>query len=129
MPSPKVIEEPHNLNIAIGSKAVFTCGFEASTNNEITQIHWEFNDNDLEGCNNCTVTQQSTDPNYISSTLEIYSVQAENAGQYTCYCSYNTAILNVDVQSIQSDHQSATLSILLGTQITQYCYKFVTIHF
>ena len=57
------------------------------------------------------MTQQSTDTNYISSTLEIFPVQADSAGQYTCYCSYNMKILNVDeVTNIQSDHKSATLS-------------------
>ena len=62
---------------------------------------------------NCTVTQSSTDTNYISSTLEIYPVQADNAGQYTCYCSYDTSTLNVDggVKTIQSGRKSATLSV------------------
>ena len=122
VPSPKVLEAPRNLNTSVGSKAVFTCDFEASTDDKIAQIHWEFNGDDLAGCKrfqdriNCTVTQNSTDINYISSTLEIYSVQADNAGQYTCYCSYNTSILNVDdVQIIQSDHKSATLSVQPGT--------------
>ena len=124
MPSPKVLEPPQDLNTTVGSKAVFTCDFEASTDNRIAQIHWEFNGKDLAGCKrfkdriNCTVTQQSTDTNYISSTLEIYSVQADNAGQYTCYCSYNTSMLNVDgVQIIQSEHKSATLSIQSGINI------------
>ena len=118
MPSPKVLEPPHSLSTDIGSKAVFTCEFEASTDNEIAQLHWEFNGNDLAGCHefreriNCTITQQSSGINYITSTLEIISVQADNAGQYTCYCSYNTSTLNVDgVQIIQSEHKSATLSI------------------
>ena len=122
MPSPKVLEPPCNVNTTVGSKAVFTCHFEASTDNKIAQIHWEFNGTDLAGCKrfqhriSCTVTQNSTDTNYISSTLEIYSVQADNAGQYTCYCSYNTSILNVDdVQIIQSDHKSATLSVQSGS--------------
>ena len=61
---------------------------------------------------NCTVTKSSTATNYISSILEIYPVQADNAGQYTCYCSYDTSTLNVDeAQIIQSDHKSATLSV------------------
>ena len=39
-------------------------------------------------------------------------MQTDNAGQYTCYCSYDTSQLNVDgVQVIESDHKSATLSI------------------
>ena len=45
MPSPKVIKPPCNLNVTVGSKAVFTCDFEASTDNTIAQIHWEFNGN------------------------------------------------------------------------------------
>ena len=124
MPSPKVLEPPHNVTSAVGSKAVFTCDFEATTDNKISQIHWLFNGSDLAGCNrfkvsiNCTVTQQSTDKNYISSTLTIYPVQADNAGQYTCYCSYDTSLLNVDgVQVIESDHKSATLSVQSGTDI------------
>ena len=117
VPSPKVIDPPRNVTVIVGSKATFTCDFEASTNAEIAQIHWEFNGSDLGECKrfkdiiNCTVTQQSTDTNYISSTLEIFPVQADSAGQYTCYCSYNMKILNVDeVTNIQSDHKSATLS-------------------
>ena len=127
VPSPKVIKPPRNFNVTVGSKAVFTCDFEASTDNKIAQIHWEFNGNDLAGCKrlqdriNCTVTQNSTDTNYISSTLEIYSVQADNAGKYTCYCSYNTSTLNVnDVQIIQSDRKSATLSVQSGTKNAFY---------
>ena len=125
MPSPKVLEPPRSLSTTAGSKAVFTCDFEASTDNKIAQIHWEFNGDDLAGCRrfqdriNCTVTQNSIDTNYISSTLEIYSVQAENDGRYTCYCSYNTSILNVDgIQVIQSDRKSATLSLHSG----RYCF-------
>ena len=116
LPSPEVLEPPRNFNAAIGSKAVFTCDFKASTDSRISQIHWELNGTDLAGCKrfqdmiNCTVTQSSTDTNYISSTLEIYPVQADNAGQYTCYCSYDTSTLNVDgVKIIQSDRKSATL--------------------
>ena len=122
MPSPKVLEPPHSLSTDIGSKAVFTCEFEASTDNEIAQLHWEFNGRDLGGCHefrqriNCTITQQHNSTNYIKSTLEINPVQADNAGQYTCYCSYNTSTLNVDgVQTVQSEHKSATLSIRAGS--------------
>ena len=122
MPRPKVLEPPRNLNTTVGSKAVFTCNFEAATDNKISQIHWLFNGNDLAGCSrfnnslNCTVTRQSTDKNYISSTLTIYPVQADNAGQYTCYCSYDTSLLSVDgVQVIESDHKSATLAVQSGT--------------
>ena len=121
---PKVIEPPENVTTTVGSKAVFTCDFAAATDNKITQIHWLFNGRDLAGCNrfkdrlNCTVTQQSIYKNHISSTLTIYPVQADNAGQYTCYCSYNTSLLNVDgVQIIESDHKSATLSVQSGTDI------------
>ena len=128
VPSPKVIEPPHNLSTTVGSTAVFTCDFEAATDNRISQIHWVFNgNNDLAGCKrfqdriNCTVTQNSPDTNYISSTLEIHSVQADNAGQYTCYCSYDTDALNVDdVQVIQSDQKSATLSVQSGTKHCSY---------
>ena len=122
VPSPKVIKPPQNFNATIGSKAVFTCDFEASTDSKISQIHWEFNGKDLAGCKkfqdriNCTVTNSSTDTNYISSTLEIYPVQADNVGQYICYCSYDTSTLNVDgVNIIQSDHKSATLSLPSGS--------------
>ena len=122
MPRPNVLKSPRNLNTTVGSKAVFNCDFETATDTKIAQIHWLFNDKDLAGCNrfkdmvNCTVTQQSTDKNYISSTLTIYSVQADNAGQYTCYCSYDTSLLSVDgVQVIESDHKSATLSVQSGT--------------
>ena len=122
VPSPKVLEPPYNLSLTVGSKAVFTCDFKAATDNKIAQTHWLFNGRDLAECSrfntntNCTVTQQSTDKNYISSTLTIYSVQADNAGQYTCYCSYNTSLLNVDgIQVIESDHKSATLSIQSGS--------------
>ena len=128
VPSPKVIEPPHNLSMAIGSNANFTCKFEASTDNEIAQLHWEFNGSDLAGCHefreriNCTITQQHNDTNYITSTLEIISVQADNAGQYTCYCSYNTSTLNVDgVQTIQSECMSAILSIQPGIVTLEYC--------
>ena len=120
MPSPKVIEPPHNVSIINGSNANFTCKFEASTDNEIAQLHLEFNGSDLAGCHefreriNCTITQYN-DTNVIISTLEIISVQADNAGQYTCYCSYNTSTLNVDGdQTIQSERKSATLSIQPG---------------
>ena len=123
VPSPKVIRPPENVNTIVGSKAVFTCDFESTTDNKIAQIHWLFNGRDLAGCNrfknriNCTVTRQSTDKKYISSNLTIYPVQADNAGQYTCYCSYNTSLLNVDgVQVIESDHKSATLSIPSGAE-------------
>ena len=118
MPRPRVLGSPRNLNLTVGSAAVFICDFQSTTDNKIAQIHWLFNGTDLAGCNRfkdrikCTVTQQSTDKNYISSTLTIYPVQADNAGQYTCYCSYDTSLLNVDgVQSIESDHISATLSV------------------
>ena len=119
VPRPKILEPPENVITIVGYKAFFTRDFEAATDNKIAQIHWLFNGNDLAGCNrfkdriNCTVTQQSTDKNYISSTLTIYPVQADNAGQYTCYCSYDTSLLNVDgVRVIESDHKSATLSVL-----------------
>ena len=134
MPSPKVLEPPHNHTATVGSTAVFTCDFEASTDSKIAQIHWEFNGDDLAGCRrfqdriNCTVTQNSTGTNYISSTLEIYSVQADNAGQYTCYCSYDTSVLNVDgVQVIQSDHKSATLSVQSSTNYILYVTDMFTI--
>ena len=117
MPSPKVLESPHNLKTTVGSKAIFTCDFESTTDTKVAQIHWLFNGRDLAGCSrfkdiiNCTVTQ-STSKNYISSTLAIYPVQADNAGQYTCYCSYDTSLLNVDgVQVIESERKSATLSV------------------
>ena len=126
--SPKVIESPHNLSTAIGSKAVFTCEFEASVDNNIAQLHWAFNGSDLAGCHevteriNCTITQQYNGTNYIISTLEINSVQTDNAGQYTCYCSYKTSTLNVDgVQTIQSEQKSATLSIQPGI-VTLECW-------
>ena len=106
------------MNAIVGSKAVFTCDFEASNDSRISQIHWEFNGTDLVGCKrfqdmiNCTVTQSSNNTNYISSTLEIYPVQADNAGQYTCYCSYDTSTLDVDgAPTIQSDRKFATLSV------------------
>ena len=119
LPSPKVLQPPHSLSTAIGSKAVFTCNFEAAADKKITQIHWLFNGRHLAECSifkdsiDCkVVTKLSTDKNYISSNLTIYPVQADNAGQYTCYCSYNTSLLNVDsVQVIESEHKSATLSV------------------
>ena len=121
VPRPKVLEPPHNINTTIGSTVVFKCDFEAATDNKIAQIHWLFNDRDLAECSkfnsntNCTVNQRYTDKNYISSTLTIDSVQADNVGQYACYCSYNTSLLNVDgVQVIESDHKSATLSFQSG---------------
>lgn len=119
-----------NVTVTVGSRATFTCDFKASTDNKITQIHWEFNGKDLAGCRryndriNCTVSQQSTDSNYVSSTLVVYPVQSDNAGQYSCYCSYDTNNLNIDhdtVKSIQSDHKTATLSIKSGTSIVQCC--------
>ena len=123
VPRPKVVEPPENVITIVGYKAVFTCNFEAATDNEISQIHWLFNDRDLAGCSRfedsikCTVTQQSTDKNCISSNLAIYPVQADNAGQYTCYCSYDTSLLNVNsVQVIESEHKSATLSVQSGTK-------------
>ena len=119
VPSPKVLESPHNLNTTVGSKAVFTCNFEAATDNITARIHWLFNSIDLTGCDKimdkikCTVTQQSIGANRISSILTIYPVQADNAGQYTCYCSYDTSLLNVDgVQVIESENTSATLSVV-----------------
>ena len=125
VPRPKVLEPPHNINTIVGPKAVFTCDFESATDNKIAQIHWLFDGKDLAGCSrykdtiNCTVTQRSTDKNYISSTLTIYSVQADNAGQYTCYCSYDKNYLNVDGdQSIESERKSATLSVQSGTNNT-----------
>ena len=99
LPSPKVIGLPRNLIATVGSTAVFTCNLEATTDNQIAQIHWLFNGNDLAGCNrfnnsiNCTVTQQFNGTNIITNTLTVYPVQADNAGQYTCYCSYNTSLL------------------------------------
>ena len=56
--------------------------------------------------------------NHITSTLEINKVQANDAGQYTCYCSYNTSTMNVDGgQIIEPEHKSATLSINPGNDI------------
>ena len=122
VPRPKVLEPPSDLNTTVGSKAIFTCDFETTTDTKIAQIHWLFNDSDLAGCNrfkdriNCTVTQQSTDKNYISSTLTIYPVQADNVGQYTCYCSYDISLLSVGgIEVIESDHKSATLAVQSGT--------------
>ena len=133
VPRPKVIEPPQNVTTAVGSKAIFTCDFEAATDNKIAQIHWLFNGIDLAGCSrfqesiNCTVIQNSTDKNYISSTLTIHSVQADSAGQYTCYCSYDTSSLNVDgVQVIESEHKSATLSIPSGDQLLRISFTCVT---
>ena len=126
VPSPKVMVPPHNLSTTVGSKAVFTCEFEASTDKKLAQLHWEFNGSDLAVCQefrdriNCTITLNGT--NYITSTLEINAVQANNAGQYTCYCSYNTSILNVDVQIIQSERKSATLYIQPGSDIRMLLY-------
>ena len=124
MPKPEVKEPLHNLDVTVGSTAVFTCDFKASTDNKITKIHWEFNNTDLAECRrlknkiNCTVTQYSSDTNYISSSLTIHSVQPNNVGNYTCYCSYNTSVLNVNgVQVIQSEHKSAVLSIQSGNEI------------
>ena len=86
-------------------------------------MHWLFNGRDLAECSifnqsiSCTVTWPEFIDRvnvYISSTLTINSVQADNAGQYTCYCSYNTSLLNVHVngvQVIESDHESAILSV------------------
>ena len=133
VPKPKVLGSPRSLNITDGSTAVFTCNFETATDNEIAQVHWLFNGNDLAGCNrfnnsiNCIVTQQSTYKNYISSNLTIYSVQTNNAGQYTCYCSYNTSLPNVNgVHVIKSDHKSATLVVLdSGTNIISVVFKFL----
>ena len=122
LPSPEVLGPAHDVTTAVGSTAVFTCEFESTTGTKKIQIHWLFNGKDLAGCSrfqesiNCTVTLQTTHKNYISSTLTIYSVQADNAGQYTCYCSYDKKYLNVDSdQSIESEHKSATLSIQSGT--------------
>ena len=131
MPSPKILEPPHNLNATVGSTAVFTCDFKAVTNTEVAQIYWEFNATDLAGCSrfkdrtSCKIVQQSNGTNYISSTLTINPVQADNAGQYTCYCSYNTSLLNVDgVQVIESDHKSATLSVQSGNEIVGQDQRF-----
>ena len=85
-------------------------------------IHWEFNGKNLVGCKrfqntiSCTVhTHYYSNVSYFSSTLEIYPVQADNAGQYTCYCSYNASAINVDdVEIIQSNRTSAILSVLPG---------------
>ena len=69
MPSPKIIEPPRNLNATVGSTAVFTCDFEASTDTKVVQVHWEFNGTDLVGCKrfknrvNSMVTQNSADTN------------------------------------------------------------------
>ena len=97
----------------------------------MVQIHWEFNGTDLAGCNEfkdiikCTILQQSTSKNYISSTLTVYPVQTENAGQYTCYCTYATSLLNVDgFQPIESERKSATLSVQSG-MITIYLASYL----
>ena len=118
MPSPKVLQPPHDVTTTTGSKAVFTCDFEAVTDKKIAQIHWLFNGSDLAGCSrfnssiSCIVKEQYNNTDYISSTLTIDLVQPDNAGQYTCYCSYNTSLLNVNGgQVIESDHESATLCI------------------
>ena len=122
VPSPKVIRPPHDLSVSLGSTAVFTCDFEAATDNKISQIHWMFNGKDLAGCKrqqdwiNCAITHHDNHTNYISSTLTIYPVKASNAGQYTCYCLYDIDAINVDgdQQVIESDHKSATLSMQSG---------------
>ena len=126
VPSPKVLGSPHDVKTTVGSKTIFTCDFKSTTDTKVAQIHWLFNGRDLAGCSrfkdiiNCTVTQ-STSKNYISSTLTIYPVQADNAGKYTCYCSYDTSLLNVDgVQAIESEHKSATLSIQSGESADAY---------
>lgn len=130
MPSPKVLEPPHNLSTTAGSKAVFTCHFEASTDKRITQIWWEFNGKYLAGpgqkrFQDYAVTQHSNDTNYIAGTLEIYSVQAGNAGQYTCYLNYDERGLNVNPQGqfIQSERKSATLSVQPGIYIVHNTVK------
>ena len=127
LPSPEVLGPAHDVTTAVGSTTVFTCDFEATTGTKIVQIHWLFNGRNLVGCSrfqeniNCTVTQQSTDKNYISSTLTIYLVQADNAGQYTCYYSYETSLRNVTVlKVITSEHKSATLSVQSGSY-SSYC--------
>ena len=128
VPSPNLLMRLYNTYddiITAGSKTYLWCYFESATDTKISQIHWLFNSSDLAGCSrfensiNCTVIQQSIDENHITSTLIIHPVQTENVGLYTCYCSYNTSLLNVDgVQVIESDHipvmpfvQSTTLPV------------------
>ena len=123
------MEPPRSLSTTAGSKAVFTCGFEASTDERITQIWWQFNGKYLAGpgqkrFQNYAVTWSSNDTNYIFGTLEIYSAQADNVGQYTCYCNYDERALDVNTSGfIQSDHKSAMLSVQPGIVMhcTQYC--------
>ena len=120
MPSPNLLMRLYNTYddiITAGSKTYLWCYFESSTDTKITQIHWLFNGSGLAGCSrlensiNCTILQQSIDKNHITSTLIIHPVPTENAGQYTCYCSYNTSLLNVNgVQVIESDHVAVNMS-------------------
>ena len=49
MPSPKVLNSPHNLKRTVGSEAVFTCDFESTNDTKVAHIHWVFNEKDLMG--------------------------------------------------------------------------------
>jgi len=117
LPSPKVVDAPENVSANIGSTVKFNCGFQTTTNTSIAQIHWLYNGEDIEQYKighdlSANITNSSYKDSYILSTLAIYSVQADNAGEYSCYCSYDKTKLDIEHPgTIQSDVKFANLNV------------------
>jgi len=111
------LDPPTNVSTDVGSTVTFTCGFQTTTNTSIAQFHWLFNGIDIIDYKrahdlNANVTNVPRGVNYILSTLTIYSIQADYAGEYSCYCAYDKTKLNVDNPgAIQSNVKVANLNI------------------
>jgi len=110
-----LLNPPTNVNTVVGSTVNLTCGFQTTTNTSIARFHWLYDGRDIvdyKTAHNLNVTNVPRGINYIQSTLIIYLVQADYAGNYSCYCSYDKTKLDVDDPgAIQSDIKSANLNV------------------
>ncbi|XP_065884455.1 uncharacterized protein [Dysidea avara] len=117
LPSPKMLDPPTNVSADAGTTVNFTCEFQTTTDTAIVQFHWLYNDVDIEDYKrthnlDAKVTNVPYMDNCIVSTLTIYSIQHSNAGEYSCYCSYNKTKLDVDHSgTIKSNVMSANLNV------------------
>ena len=112
-----MLDPPTNVSADAGTTVNFTCEFQTTTDTAIVQFHWLYNDVDIEDYKrthnlDAKVTNVPYMDNCIVSTLTIYSIQHSNAGEYSCYCSYNKTKLDVDHSgTIKSNVMSANLNV------------------
>jgi len=111
------LNPPTNVSADTGSTVEFKCGISTTRDTSIAQIHWLYNGTDIEMYKrdhylNATVTNNLDYEDYILSTLTIYSIEQSNAGEYSCYCSYDKTKLSVDYAgTIKSTAKSASLNV------------------